>query len=114
MTDNYEGLIVVDVETLTDGDPDNNFFERGTTFNPEGLLNGAINITIGGNYAYISCDRDRAVDESGNQVSVFGRLGSRPSNLEEQRLYVRDGKIFTVTNDPPSPPLPYAPLLASP
>ena len=60
-------------------------------------------------------DRDRTVDESGNQVSVFGRLGSRPFNLEEQqRLYLRDGKIFTVTNDPPSPPLPYGPLLASP
>ena len=30
-------------------------------------------------------DRDRAVDESGNQVAVFGRRGGRPLNLEEQR-----------------------------
>jgi len=45
-------------------------------------------------------DRDRAVDESGNQVSIFGRLGSRPFNLEEQRkLYLKDGKIWTVTSD---------------
>jgi len=45
-------------------------------------------------------DRDRAVDESGNQVSVFGRLGSRPFTLEEQqRLYLRDGKIWTVSDD---------------
>jgi hypothetical protein len=44
-------------------------------------------------------DRDRAVDETGNQVSVFGRLGSRPFNLEEQRrLYLRDGKLWTVTD----------------
>src|SRR5262249_49893362 len=28
-------------------------------------------------------DRDRAVDESGNQLSVFGRRGSRPMNLAE-------------------------------
>ncbi len=28
-------------------------------------------------------DRDRAVDESGNQVSVFGRRGARPFTLEE-------------------------------
>jgi hypothetical protein len=47
-------------------------------------------------------DRDRAVDESGNQVSVFGRLGSRPFTLEEQqRLYLRKGELYTVTNDPP-------------
>ena len=44
-------------------------------------------------------DRDRAVDESGNQVAVFGRRGSRPFNLEEMRkLYIRDGKLYTVTN----------------
>jgi hypothetical protein len=52
-------------------------------------------------------DRDRAVDESGHQVSVFGRLGSRPFNLEEQRrLYWRDGQLYTVTNDPPGSPEP--------
>jgi hypothetical protein len=30
-------------------------------------------------------DRDRAVDECGNQISVFGRVGARPLNAEEQR-----------------------------
>ncbi len=45
-------------------------------------------------------DRDRAVDESGNQVSIFGRLGSRPFNLQEQKqLYMKDGKVWTVTKD---------------
>lgn len=49
--------------------------------------------------------RDRAVDESGNQLSVFGRRGARPFNLEEQqRFYLRDGKPFVVTDDPPGPP----------
>jgi hypothetical protein len=47
-------------------------------------------------------DRDRAVDESGNQLAVFGRRGARPLNGEEQRrMYVRDGQLYTVTNDPP-------------
>src|SRR5439155_7722689 len=42
-------------------------------------------------------DRDRAADESGNQVAVFGRRGSRPFNLEEmRRLYMRSGKLYTV------------------
>jgi hypothetical protein len=50
-------------------------------------------------------DRDRAVDESGNQLAVFGRRGARPMRLDEsQRLYLRDGKVYTVTNDPPGPP----------
>jgi len=47
-------------------------------------------------------DRDRAVDESGNQVSVFGRLGARPfTRPEMERLFVRDGKIFTVAEGRP-------------
>jgi hypothetical protein len=49
-------------------------------------------------------DRDRAVDESGNQLAVFGRRGARPFNREEmERMYLRDGHIFTVTDDPPVP-----------
>ena len=287
ITDAYEGLIVVDVETLSDGDPDNNFLSRAATFNPNGMLKGAQKITIAGNFAYISCerglvivslenplkpkvvneivspnllnpsvvavqfryafvldkeglkvldvtfpdkpkfisgatvplkeandiyvargyayvaagsrglviidienpeqpridqtfnankqmndarsvrvgstnaslfayvadgenglqviqltspetqpnyygfnpkpvpeliatyktkgpaialskglDRDRAVDESGNQVSVFGRLGSRPFNLkEQQRMYLKNGEVYTVTNEPPGNPI---------
>jgi hypothetical protein len=50
-------------------------------------------------------DRDRAVDESGNQLAVFGRRGSRPFNKEEfQKLYLRNGSLYTVTNAPPKPP----------
>ncbi len=50
-------------------------------------------------------DRDRAVDESGNQLSVFNRRGARPFNLEEmQRLYLRDGQLYTVTDDVPPRP----------
>ena len=52
-------------------------------------------------------DRDRAVDESGHQVSVFGRVGARPFNLEEmQRMYLRNGQIYTVTDTPPGAPTP--------
>jgi hypothetical protein len=50
-------------------------------------------------------DRDRAVDESGNQLSVFGRRGARPFHLDEmQKLYLRDGQLYTVTNTPPGRP----------
>ena len=50
-------------------------------------------------------DRDRAVDESGNQLTVFNRRGSRPFNKQEmERMYLRDGKLYTVTDAPPGPP----------
>jgi hypothetical protein len=39
-------------------------------------------------------DRDRAVDETGNQLAVFGRRGARPLKLDEQqRLYLKAGKL---------------------
>jgi len=48
-------------------------------------------------------DRDRAADESGNQVSVFGRIGGRPFNLEEQRrFYVKDGEVWKVSDEVPA------------
>ena len=55
-------------------------------------------------------DRDRAVDEDGNQLSVFGRRGARPFNHEEaERLYLRNGELYTVTNAPPGPASEMAP-----
>jgi hypothetical protein len=51
-------------------------------------------------------DRDRAVDETGHQLAVFGRRGARPFTLaEQQRLYLRDGRLFTVTEAPPAAPV---------
>jgi len=42
-------------------------------------------------------DRDRAVDESGNQLSVFGRRGARPFNGDEMmRMYMIKGNLFRV------------------
>ena len=44
-------------------------------------------------------DRDRVVDESGNETVVFGRRGSRPFDLEEmQKFYLHDGVPYTVEN----------------
>jgi len=49
-------------------------------------------------------DRDRAVDESGNQISVFGRRGARPFTYEEilRMLRTNDGKgdWFRVSDKP--------------
>lgn len=47
-------------------------------------------------------DRDRAVDETGHQIAVFGRLGARPFTLQEmQKLYLDPaGKPWFVTDQP--------------
>jgi hypothetical protein len=53
-------------------------------------------------------DRDRAVDESGNQVSVFNRIGARPFTLSEmKKLYIHpsNGERYDVTDTPPGPPV---------
>ncbi len=46
-------------------------------------------------------DRDRAVDESGNQLSVFGRIGARPLNAEEaSRMFrTRNGQLWFTSDD---------------
>ena len=60
-------------------------------------------------------DRDRAVDESGHQVAVFNRLGSRPFTLAEmQRLYLRDGRVYAVSDEPPAAPQQGAPPAEQP
>jgi hypothetical protein len=44
-------------------------------------------------------DRDRVVDESGNQTVVFGRKGSRPFKLTEmKKFYEHDGELYRVEN----------------
>ena len=45
-------------------------------------------------------DRDRAVDESGNQIAVFSRVGARPFTFAEMtRLYrLPSGELFTVVD----------------
>ena len=46
-------------------------------------------------------DRDRAVDEDGHQIGVFGRVGARPFDGPEQRkFYLRDGLPWFVTDNP--------------
>lgn len=62
--DKYEGLIPVNAATILDGDPLNNYLTRALdpakypngAFNPRGVLTNANNITIAGNYAYITTD----------------------------------------------------------
>ena len=53
-------------------------------------------------------DRDRAVDESGNQIAVFGRRGARPLAFAEVQRMLRTqrgaGEFFTVSDEPATAP----------
>jgi hypothetical protein len=46
-------------------------------------------------------DRDRAVDETGGQIAVFGRIGSRPFSMKEMQLFYLnpDGSLWTVKDE---------------
>jgi len=53
VADREEGLILVDVNTLADGEPRNNFLKRALAWNPGNVLAGARHVTLGGHYAYV-------------------------------------------------------------
>ncbi|MGE5615770.1 MAG: hypothetical protein ACM3X5_02530, partial [Bacillota bacterium] len=54
IVDSVEGLILVNVDTLADGEPRNNFLHRAITWNDGGVLTGARHIVLGGHYAYVA------------------------------------------------------------
>jgi hypothetical protein len=99
VADGKNGLRVVQILS-----PTNDAAFAGFAFHPEPKLI-ATHRTAGPALAISKgIDRDRAVDESGNQLAVFGRRGARPFNLEEMRkFYLRDDQLYTVTDDPPGP-----------
>ncbi|MBC7898984.1 MAG: hypothetical protein H7070_02935, partial [Saprospiraceae bacterium] len=61
IADREEGLILVNAATLLDGDPRNNFLDRALTYNPGGVLTGSGNITIAGNFAYITTEKELVI-----------------------------------------------------
>ena len=48
VSDAVEGLVVIDIRTLSDGIPTNNKLRRSATFNPNGQLTGASSVTLAG------------------------------------------------------------------
>ena len=73
ITDAGRGLILVDVNTLQDGEARNNFLERALTWNGGGVLKGARHVTIGGYYAYIAADAGMVDREPERPAKPEGR-----------------------------------------
>src|SRR4029078_11780884 len=90
VVDKYEGLILVNAATLLDGDPLNNYLKRAVTFNPGGVLNDANNITIAGNYAYITTANALAIISLNDPLNprLVNRIGLRsPKSIAIQFRY---------------------------
>jgi len=112
IVDAEEGLILVDVNTLVDGDPRNNNLERSITWNPGGILNGARHITVGGYYLYIATDSGItivSVDNPQNPelIATIPLADARASALQFRYLFVTSAaglSVVDVTN-PRSPAL---------
>ncbi|MBV9957169.1 MAG: hypothetical protein JO360_02055, partial [Acidobacteria bacterium] len=71
VVDKYEGLILVNAATLLDGVPTNNFLRRALTYNPDGILNDANNITIAGTHALITTARELVFVNINNPLHPF-------------------------------------------
>ncbi|MEL7184869.1 MAG: hypothetical protein AAFN50_00365 [Pseudomonadota bacterium] len=106
VTDRVEGLILVNVNTFTDGDLRNNFIERAVTWNSGGVLDGARHVTIGGHYAYIAADAGIVIVDLDDplqprHVATVSLSDARASALQFRYLFVTDSaglRVIDVTN----------------
>jgi len=101
ITDRQEGLILVNVNTLADGEPRNNYLSRALTWNPNGILNGARHLAIGGSNLYIATDRAIvivSVDEPLNPrlLATLEVPDARSVALQFRYLFVTDARGLEV------------------
>ena len=112
VTDAEEGLILVDVDTLANGEPRDNFLRRArlgsgaTAWNENGVLTGARHIVLAGHYAYVAADAGLVVVDlddplSPRHTATLPLTGARASALQFRYLWVTDAeglKLFDVTD----------------
>jgi hypothetical protein len=105
VTDSVEGLILVNVETMADGEFRNNFLKRAVTWNKGGVLKGARHIILAGSVAYITADAGLVVVDLVDPLhprlaAVRPLRDARASALQFRYLWVTDAegvKLFDVT-----------------
>jgi hypothetical protein len=105
VTDSVEGLIMVNIETMADGEVRNNVLKRAVTWNPDGVLNGARHIQLAGQIAYITADVGLVVVDLADPLhprlaAVRPMTDARASAIQFRYLWVTDAdglKLFDVT-----------------
>ena len=106
VTDSEEGMYLVNVDTMADGEPRNNFLRRAVTWNENGVLNGARHVTLAGHYAYIIANAGLVVVDLDNPlqprlVATMPLNDGRASALQFRYLWVTTAEglqVFDVTN----------------
>lgn len=106
VADAVEGLILVDVNTLADGEPRNNHLERALTWNENGVLDGARFLLFGGHYLYVLADRGLVVlnldqPRRPRLAAVVALEDPRGAALQFRYLFVTDAeglKVVDVTH----------------
>ncbi len=106
VTDSVEGLVLVDIDTLADGELRNNRLNRALTWNPDNVLSGARHVTLAGSYAYITADTGLVVVDLSAPLEpkVTARVpltDARASAVQFRYLWVTDAggvKLFDVTD----------------
>lgn len=93
IADAEEGLIVVNVDTFSDGEARNNFLKRAATWNEGGVLTGASHIVVGGHRAFITTPSGVQVVELDDPlkpklIASVPLPGARASALQFRYLYV--------------------------
>jgi hypothetical protein len=115
VTDLEEGLIVVNVAAMLDGNPANNSIKKDASFNPNGVLTGARHATMAGQWLHITTTKGLAVVDVSDPLSPVlagGYTGpalrdARQSTVQWRYLFVTDAdglKVFDVSN--PATPRP--------
>jgi hypothetical protein len=116
VTDSVEGMYLVNVDTMSDGEPRNNCLRRAVTWNENGVLNGARHITLAGYYAYITADSGLVVVDLNDplhprHVTTLPLHDARASAIQFRYLWVTDAeglKLFDVTDMANPVPVPAA------
>jgi hypothetical protein len=103
ITDSIEGLVLVDINTLSDGEFRNNFLRRYVTWNPDGKLTGARHLTIAGNLAYVATDRhvviaDLSTPRDPKIVAEIPFEAPRAVSLQFRYLFVTTALGFEVVD----------------
>jgi hypothetical protein len=103
IVDSIEGLILVNVDTLADGEPRNNFLERALTWNEGEVLTGARTIQLAGALAFIGTENALVILDLADPLKpklIKSLQFDRPSGIAIQFRYafVTDAKGFHVVD----------------
>jgi len=102
ISDREEGLVISNVATLVNGNPDDNFLKESETvrFNPNGVLTGATFVAAAGHRLYMTTPRGLYVidvGENGNKPRIVGELTN--GFLKNPRCFAIQFRYGFITDD---------------